>query len=76
MSLSQIRYMDIIPNTTAVRGIIIRSEDFDIRSFAGCGIQDQWDDVGFGIVAFPDLAFGIGSGRIENLSGRVPRPIL
>lgn len=65
MSFAQIHYMDVIADAGAIRGVVIAPEDGDMGPAPGGGLQDQRDQVGFGVVPLAELPFGISPGGVE-----------
>ncbi len=57
--------MDVVADAGAVGSGIIRAEDFDVLALSAGDLQNQGDEVGLGIVAFPKLAFRIGARGVE-----------
>ena len=56
MGVRQVVDVDVVADAGAVRGVVIRSEDFDVFLFPGEREQDVGDKVGFRFVVFTDQA--------------------
>lgn len=63
--------MDVVAYTGSVRGFVIRPENLHVGPFAGGGIEDQRDQVGFRIVTLAHLSIWISSGSVEIAQANV-----
>ena len=57
--------MDVISDTCPVVRRIVGSEHRNAFSTAGCRIEQQGNQMSFGIVRLADLIFWVGAGRVE-----------
>ena len=65
VGLAQVHDVDVVADAGAVGGGVVAAEDGDVGAAPGCGLQHQGDEVGFGVVAFAQFAFGVGAGGVE-----------
>jgi len=69
MRASQIDDVDVVPNTSAVRCRVVRSEDVDGLAQSGGCLQDQGNQVRFGLMPLSDLSIRVRPRRIEIAKG-------
>jgi len=65
VGLAQVHDVHIVADAGAIGGVVVAAEDGDVGAAFGGGLQHQGDEVGFGLVAFAQLAFGVGAGGVE-----------
>lgn len=65
VGLTQVADVDVVADAGAVGGVVVAAEHGDVGAAPGCCLQHQGDEVGFGLVALAQLAFGVGAGGVE-----------
>src|SRR3546814_1048143 len=65
MGTAEILDVNVIPNATAVSGFVVAPIDRDMRAAPRCNLQDQGDEVGFGLMALAKLSFRIPAGGVK-----------
>src|SRR6516162_3843148 len=75
MSIRQITDMNVIADTSAIRGRIIIAKNLDQWLTPHCGKQNQRNQMGLGLMQFSKLTIGIGSRRIKIAQRYVPNPM-
>ena len=69
MRLGQIVDVDVVADARAVFGGVIVPKYVDRLSLPKSGLQDQWDEVGFGAMVLAQLTFRICTSGIEVAKG-------
>ena len=62
---AQIEHVDVVANGGSIGSRIVGPVDFELRTLSLNRFEGGRDQVRFRLVQFPQLAFGIGSGRVE-----------
>ncbi len=72
VGVGEIADMHVVADAGAVGRRIVVAENVDRRLAAHGGEQDQRNEVGFGVVALPDLAVRVGACRVEVAQRHMP----
>src|SRR4051812_8077242 len=75
MGRCQIVYVDVIADACAVRRGIVSAEDFDVFTLPKGDLQDEWDEVRFGIVVFAECAVSSGPRCVEVAQGGIAQAV-
>src|SRR5712692_6863365 len=70
MCFGQVGYVNVVPDGCTVRCRVVRSVNLHRTPLPERGLDDTWDQMGFGMMLLTDLPFGISPGRIEVAQGR------
>jgi len=65
MGIGQIHDMDVIPDTGAVPGRVIGPEDPDLLPETHGRLNDQWDEMGLGLMKLANVPLRVSAGGIE-----------
>src|ERR1700752_2373672 len=66
MRISKVTDVDVIAHAGAIRCGIVVAKNSDVIDFVLCRLQDEWDEVSFGMVAFTSIDTGAGSIEITQ----------
>ena len=72
MGLGEIEHMDVIPNAGAVCGVVIITKDRDALPLTRCYLQDQRDQMSFGVMMLAPLF--TRATRVEISEASVAQP--
>jgi len=73
VGVGEVGYVDVVADAGAVGGGIVFAEDEDLFAAAEGNVEDEGDDVGFGLVGL--AAVGEGSGYVEVAEGGVAEAV-
>src|SRR2546423_1421501 len=69
MRLGEVEYVDVVSDTGAVGSVVIRAKDVDGFPLSLGHLQEDRNQVGFGVMAFTDTAFRVRSRGVEVAEG-------